>query len=303
MYHGLGPQWEHLDFNINPASYDDGYITAGGDRPDFFGDVNVRKAFAYCINRYQIQVDHYGNLTQVPTSYLPPEHPMYAADLPGYAYDPEEGTRLLQAAGWIDEDDNPVTPRVASGINGIADGTLFSVTLLTSTAEMRQRIVQDVVDYLGQCGIEVETRALARNEFYAPAPDGVVFGRQYDLAQFAWASGGVAACYIYMSSEIANAGNDWLGERFGGLNSMGYTNETLDDACRRALTGDRYVEQAKQLQQEVQRIVAEELPSIPLFYFPRLALSRIDLCGMTMDVTARSELYNLEEFEISATCE
>ncbi len=303
VYHGLGPQWEHLDFNIFPASYDDGYSAAEGDRPDFFGDVNVRRAFAYCINRYQIQVEHYGNLTQVPTSYLPPEHPMYEPGLPEYAYDPEEGARLLQAAGWADDDGDPATPRIAAGIPGIADGTPFSVTLSTSPAEIRQQVARDVAEYLGQCGIAVDVNVMPRSQFYAPAPDGVVFGRQYDLAQFAWASGNVAACYIYMSSEIANAGNSWLGERYGGLNTMGYTNTALDEACSRAMSGDRYSQQALEQQREVQRILASELPSIPLFYFPRLALSRVDLCGMSMDVTARSELFHIEEFEIGNACE
>ena len=84
---------------------------------------------------------------------------------------------------------------------------------------------------------------------------------------------------------------------------MGYSNPALDDACSNALSGDRYSEEAVVLQQEIQQILAEDLPSIPLFYFPRLALSRTDLCGMLLDVTARSEFSNLEEFYISDSCE
>jgi peptide/nickel transport system substrate-binding protein len=51
LYVGMNSQWEHLDFNIKPASYDNGYNPYAEDRPDFFGDKRVRQAFAYCLNR------------------------------------------------------------------------------------------------------------------------------------------------------------------------------------------------------------------------------------------------------------
>ena len=56
-YVGQGPEWEHLDFGIRPAAYDDGYNPAAGDRPDLFGDPRVRQAFAYCIDRQAIVDD------------------------------------------------------------------------------------------------------------------------------------------------------------------------------------------------------------------------------------------------------
>ena len=37
-YVGQGPEWEHIDFDIRPAAYDDGYNPAAGDRVDFFVD-------------------------------------------------------------------------------------------------------------------------------------------------------------------------------------------------------------------------------------------------------------------------
>ena len=44
-------EWEHLDFGIVPASYDDGYNAYIGDRPDFFGDLRTRQAFTMCMDR------------------------------------------------------------------------------------------------------------------------------------------------------------------------------------------------------------------------------------------------------------
>jgi peptide/nickel transport system substrate-binding protein len=53
----------------------------------------------------------------------------------------------------------------------------------------------------------------------------------------------------------------------------------------------------------VQRLFAQELPSLPLFFRLKMAVSRPDLCGMEMDVTARSVLWNLEHFNYGVDCE
>ena len=57
-----------------------------------------------------------------------------------------------------------------------------------------------------------------------------------------------------------------------------------------------------QSQQQVMRILAEDLPSIPLFYFVKIAASRPDFCGMEMDVSTRSEMWNVEEFDFGSGC-
>ena len=75
-YFGLGPEWEHLDFGMVPASYDDGY-QIGQDRPDWFGDLRMRQAFAYCTDRETIANRYFVNRSAVPTSFFPPSHPQY----------------------------------------------------------------------------------------------------------------------------------------------------------------------------------------------------------------------------------
>ena len=55
MYVAQGPEWEHLDFGVRPASYDDGYTPGpDADRVDLFGDARTRQAFATCIDRQKI---------------------------------------------------------------------------------------------------------------------------------------------------------------------------------------------------------------------------------------------------------
>lgn len=302
VYRGLGPEWEHLDFNIKPASYDDGY-SVGMDRADFFGDIRVRQAIAYCIDRPTLLTNLFNNLSAIPVSYLPPNHPDYTADLATYAYDLEKGRSLLDEAGWKDLDDDTVTPRTAQGVRNVPDGTSFSISLTTSQADLRNQAAQEIVRDLEKCGIQVTVNSITRSDLYAAAPEGILFGRKYDLAEFAWTAGIEPPCFLYETDEIATANNSWQGTFFGGLNSTGFSDPALDEACKAARSAGLDVDLFTRNQQEVQKIVAEQLPSIPLFYFVNLAASRPDLCGLQMDISSRSEFRTIETMNYGGGCQ
>ena len=87
---------------------------------------------------------------------------------------------------------------------------------------------------LGQCGIRTKIIAQPVQEFLAPGPDGPVFGRSFDLAQFAWAGSFVPACNLYLTSEITGPYPDFP-KGWGGMNASGYTNPQFDAACGNAL--------------------------------------------------------------------
>jgi len=302
VYRGLGPEWEHLDFNIRPASYDEGF-TLGVSKPDYFGDVRTRQAFAYCINRQELVKNIFKNLSAVPLSYLPPNHPFYTGDLPAYEYNIEEGAKLLDEVGWKDPDNNPATPRIASGVANVMDGIPFTITLTTTMADIRKQAAQEIADDLAKCGIQVMVNTVTRSEMYLAAPDGMVFGRKFDLAEFAWSTGREPPCFIYESGEIATEANNWQGLSFGGLNNMGFSDAGLDAACEAARSVGLDTASLTTSEQQIQKILAEQLPSIPLFYLTSLAISRPDLCGVRMDVSARSEFSQIEAINIGSNCE
>lgn len=301
-YVGLGPDWDHLDFGITPASYDDGYNPSAGDRPNVFGDKRVRQAFAYCMNRADATKAVFNSLSAVPISYLAPDHPLTIMDLPSYPYDTVKGNQLLDEAGWKDSDNNPETPRVAIGVNDVPDGTILVVNYAATEATIRQEYAKKMATSLADCGIQVNITATTRDVLYKAAPDGLLFGRKFDLGEFAWAAGREPPCFLYMSNEIPNAGNSWLGTTHGGSNAIGYVNPELDAACVAAQQAGLDESLYIQSQQQVMRILAEDLPSIPLFYFVKIAASRPDFCGMEMDVSTRSEMWNLEQFDFGSSC-
>jgi len=298
-YVGQGPEWEQVSFGIKPASYDDNYVNPGVDRPDFFTDARLRNAFALCMDRQGIVNDLLYGQTSVPGGNLPPTHPLFMPDLAPLSFDPGQGNSLLESIDWKDLDGNPQTPRTYMGTTyAIPANTPLVVNYATTQAPLRVEVAKRLAASLAQCGIQVNIQYNSQDEFYAPGPDGLLFGRKFDLAQFGWETGARPPCQFYMSNQIPNKYNNWLT-----LNITGYASPEFDLACRKASwarpdSGQTYV----QLNQDVQRIFARDLPVIPLYFRPKVAVSRPDLCNLEMDVTARSDLWNLEALDYGTGC-
>ena len=307
-----GTVWEHVDFGIQPRDYDDGY-QIGVDRPDFFSDVRTRQAFIMCMDR-QALVDslNFGQSTVIDT-YLPPQHPLYNPDVRHYEFDVAAGSALLDKVGWVDDDGDPGTPRLAQGIANVPDGTRLAVAYETNTG--RSQIATILQESLAQCGIQANVQAYSPSELFADGPVGALFGRQFDLGGFAWLTGVAPPCDLYVSSLTPGpAGEDWVSvqdglERtfgisgWGGQNDPGFTNEGYDRACNRALGSFPGQAEYESAHLEAQRIFAEQLPVAPLYLRIKLAATRPDMCGFIVDPTNSSEFWNIEEFDYGEGCE
>jgi peptide/nickel transport system substrate-binding protein len=307
-YFTTGTTWEHADFSIGHADYDDGY-QAGTDRPDLFGDVRTRQAIALCMDRQRLVDELLHGKSSVPDTYLPQEHPLYNPNAAHYDFDPEAGSALLEQVGWIDEDGDPATPRVARGVPNVPDGMLLSFSYRTTTAVLRQQVTQILAESLALCGIQVSPEYLPAAEFFADPPEGDLFSRRFDMAVFAWLTGANPPCELFTSDnipgdpEVLNADaklrfpKGWKGQ-----NNSGYSNPEYDQVCwagKEALPEmAEYVENHLQAQE----IFARDLPVIPLFLRIKFAISRPDLCGLIIDPTSNSELWNLENFDYGEGC-
>lgn len=303
-----GTGWEHVDFGIRPVSYDDGY-QLGVDRPDFFGDPRTRQAIALCMDRQRVVETVLHGLSAVPDSYLPAEHPLFNPQVPKYSFDPSAGAALLAEVGWIDDDGSPETPRLARGVPGVLDGTPLKFTYATTSSVQRQAATEILAESLAQCGIGVELQFAEASVLFAPGPEGSLFGREFDLAQFAWRTGVQPPCDLWTTDQIPGDPNV-LDENgvplfpmgWGGQNETGYSNPAYDQACRSAqesLPGQAgYVESHL----KAQEIFASELPVIPLYMRLKLAVTRPDMCGFILDPTAISEMWNIEAFDFGEDC-
>lgn len=297
-YIAEGPEWEHLDFGIRPASYDDSFNLAAGDRPDYFGDVRTRQAFTQCIDRERITRLLLFNKSTIPLGPIPAGHPLAAADLKPLGFDVEAANKLLDEVGWKDTDGDPATPRRAKGVKGVPDNTPLAFNYLASPANLRQKAAEIVKQSLAKCGVQITIQPTEMGRLFAPGPEGLVFGRKFDLVQFTWSAGPESACLLYTTTQIPKAENAWVG-----ANILGYSSPELDAACDAAAKARPEQPDYKEKQQKVQRLLAKDLPVVPLYYQLKIAASRPDLCGLEMDASARSELWSLETLDYGAGCQ
>jgi peptide/nickel transport system substrate-binding protein len=295
LFTGQGPEWEHLDFGIRPAA-SDAVPAPSTARPDIFGDVRTRQAFAYCIDRQKIVGDLLYNLVTVPGSYLSPDHPLNLADLKPLPFDVNAGKQLLDDTGWKQSGSDPV--RRAVDVANVPVGTPLAVTYLTTQAPLRVAMAGIIKASLEQCGVQVDVKPLSTDALYAAGPDGPLFGRSFDLAEYAWSSSAQPPCFLYSTTQIPSAGNNWLTG-----NVTGYSNPDYDAACQKATQArPDQLDQYTQGQQAAERILAQDLPSIPLFFQLKMTAARTDLCGFEMDVTARSALWGIENLDYGPGC-
>lgn len=262
------------------------------DHIDWFEDARVRQAVAQCIDRQGMVDDLMSGRAAVLDSYVPADHPLLPDDTMQWPYDPAEGNRVLDELGYVDADGDGVR-------NDIASTAAFSVTLGTNNeSPLRMRIIEMAQRDLAECGITANIYGVEAGTWFAPGPAGTVFGRKFDLAQFAWLVRNQPDCGLYLSDNIP--GPQSLGfNSWSGTNVAGWSNEAYDNACRAAqalLPGQPGYPEAYQ---DTLRIFAEELPAVPLFTRMRLAAAKPEVLNFRLDPTQPSELWNLFELDLT----
>jgi peptide/nickel transport system substrate-binding protein len=285
----LAPQFvadnafEHLDFGIQPAA---GYKRPAGN--DLFKDASIRQAFAYCLDRQALIDQLVNGLSEVPASYIPSTHPDFAgSSLALYPFDPAKGKALLEAAGWVDAD--------GDGVRELGKRRL-SLSLFSGPPEspFRTALLQFIqAQLLNNCAIEAQPALHASPELYDPWPTGLIFGRQFDLTSFPWRAGSEPPCELYTTDAIPNDQNP------GGANDTGYSSADFDAACaaaRHALDAptrhDSHV--------AAQVVFTQDLPSLPLFFRPKVGVASLRVNGLALDSTANSVLWNVESLSLAA---
>ena len=214
---------EQLVFGIRPASYDDGYTYWANDRPDFFSDARTRKAVLACLAPESLA-------KQLLANWLPEGSDLTRLQVTPINADP---AALLDEVGWKNPEADPGAPRTAQGVTGIPDGTPFNLTLYTSQSALQKSAAAAIVERLGACGVRVDWQALPLAQLYAPGPEGVLFGRKFDLALASWQPGSEPLCALYRGSAVPAGTNYWVG-----TNLAGYIDPGFDLACADARQGD-----------------------------------------------------------------
>ena len=265
IYELPSPTWEHIDINYyEPTTIDS---TSRLDKPHpILKELAVRKALAYCTDRQAMVDNIYAGKSTVMNSWIPSTQWAYAGDenLTIYPYDPEEGMRLLEEAGWV----------VGADDVREKDGVRLSLSIRTTSGNvMRERLTQLFEANQADCGIEIIIDLLPGSVWFGDETGLTV--ADYDLGEYAWVGeldpGGRT---LYACDQIALPAPaqlcvedrcfDLIGD-YSGQNSMGWCNPEASDLIVFATEGTLIQAERFEAYKRQQQIYTEELPALPLF--------------------------------------
>ena len=227
--------YEHIDLKIeNPI----------------LADLRTRRALLYAIDRKTLTNRLFEGKQPVADTWVNPLNPMYSDDVAKYPYDPAKAKALLAEAGWRPGPD---------GICRNDKGDRLSIELSTTAGNQLRELVEQVLQnqWKASC-VEISIK----NE-----PPRTLFGetlkkRQFTgMVMYGWSSAVTEGPRRTLhSSQIPTAANNW-----GGSNSVAFNNPRMDALIEQAET-ELKPASAKLLWAEMQKIYADQLPVLPLYF-------------------------------------
>jgi peptide/nickel transport system substrate-binding protein len=199
-------------------------------------DVRVRQALAYAIDRRPMLQYLWRGFAQPADSILPTQSWAYTNKIRTYSYDPQRAREILDAAGY-------------RAVNGVR----FHLLMKTSTDENTRLMVAVLQQQLRDVGIQLDIRTYEFATFFSDISKG-----EFQLYSLRWVGGNEDPDifeYAFHSNKFTP----------NGANRSFYTNPRVDaliDKARAELDQSKRAE----LYGEIQRILAEDLPSFNLWY-------------------------------------
>ena len=205
-------------------------------RDPILRDVHIRQAIAYALDRGPMIEYLWRGEAQPARSMLPPQSWAYDGNVPAYDHDPGKAQQLLDAAGY-------------PAVNGVR----FHITMKTSTDENTRLMVAVMQQQLREVGIVLDIRSFEFATFFADVTHGA-----FQLYSLRWIGGNEDPDifeYAFHSAKFPPNGAN------RGYYSNAKVNTLIDQARREVDPNIR-----KPLYAELQRILAEDLPYIDLWY-------------------------------------
>lgn len=213
------------------------------ERP-IFQEREVRQALLWATDRQKIIDQILKGQALVANGPVMPSSWAYETDVPQYAYNPAKAKALLEEAGWNDEDGDGVREK----------GELrLQFALLTNADATRIKIINELTRQWAQVGI----RAVPQTVGVAGVVRDFLAPRNYDAIFYEWQRLPADPDPYPQWHSTQNLGT---GQNFGG-----YSNERADlimEEARRTTDPER----RGMLYRELQRILAEDVPALPLYH-------------------------------------
>ncbi|MCA0245908.1 MAG: peptide ABC transporter substrate-binding protein [Proteobacteria bacterium] len=226
--------WEHIDVNLDNK---------------LLADKRVRQAMLLAIDRKAISEKLFDGKQPIAHGGISDLDPMFSPAARQYGYDPAAAKKLLDEAGFS---------TIRNNVRQNAAGERLSIELGTTAGNrVRELVAQVIQSQLRQVGIEARIKADPPRLFFE-----VMNRRNYGgLGMYAWVQrpGGVPRSTLH-SKEIPTAENGWSGQNYPGYANP-QMDKALDDAER-----ELDVDKRRAFFAEIQKLAADDLPSLPLFF-------------------------------------
>ena len=247
------------------------YIAMNLDHP-ILARRDVREAIGKAIDRDAIIHNILKDLAIPATGLLWPEHWAYEPAVRRLDYNPEEAKRLLDNAGFPDPDGDGPLPR-------------FKVSYKTTNVDLRKRIAEALKEQLARVGIELEVRAYEWGTFYGDIGKG-----NFHVYSLDWVGAKDPDIFYDLFHSSSMPPN--------GRNRGRYRNQEMDALLER---GRRtiIVDERKRIYGRVQKILADDLPYIPLWWGKNVAVMQPAV--RDFDLYPDGKLISLKKVSLSTT--
>ena len=234
-------------------------------RDPILKDVRVRHAIACAINVQPII--HYLLRDEARPAYsvLPPQHWAYDGDVEKYPHDPARARQILDDAGY-----RPV--------NGIR----FHITMKTSTEESTRLLAAVLQQQLREIGIALDIRSFEFATFFADITKGA-----YQFHSLRWIGGNLDPDIF----EHIFGSNSFAPKR---ANRTFYSNPRVDELITE---GRSTIDQQKRkaIYDEIQQILAEDLPYINLWYLDNVLVHTERIHGIEISPSGNYDFLRTAE--------
>jgi peptide/nickel transport system substrate-binding protein len=213
------------------------------------GNELIRKAIAYAIDRDSIIQYVMRNSARKAGAIFPPDHWAGHKILTGYDYEPEKAKALLKQAGY-----SPESP--------------LQISYKTSSDPLRLRLATIIQDQLKTIGIDVDIQSYDWGTFYGDIKAG-----RFQMYSLSWVGLKMPDVFRYVFHSTSTPPN--------GANRGRFKNTEVDALIEEAELEPSLTKQAE-IYRELQEILFDALPAIPLWYEDNVVVMRKEIKGYTL---------------------
>jgi len=236
-------------------------------RDPILKDARVRQAIAYALDRGPMIEYLWRGLAQPARSVLPAQSWAYNGDVATYQHDPEKARQLLDAAGY-------------QAVNGVR----FHITMKTSTDPNTRLMVAVMQQQLREAEIALDIRSFEFATFFADVQHGA-----FQMYGLRWIGGNEDPDIFEYAFDSAKFPPN-------GANRGYYSNPKVDELIEKAR---REIDPKirKPLYAVVQRILADEVPSINLWYLDNVLVHTRRVRNLKLNPAGNYDFLRTAELE------